>query len=103
MGKRNPIKGPGKYEGELFLTRRVFEDGSFDDEIGDVENFGWYGLFNGLTIKGQGPFYGIISENNQGFVSGAWYKTEKEMKDKWDEIIQAYDEFMDDEEEEKGD
>lgn len=100
MARRNPIRGPGKYEGELFLTKYASEAGSYDEELGDVEGFGWYGLINGLEVKGQGPFYGIISENNQGFVSGAWYKTEKEMRNKWSEIESDYEDFMSEGEEE---
>lgn len=101
MGRRNPIKGPGKYEGELYLTKYVSEEGFYDEELGDVEGFGWYGLINGLKVKREGPFYGIISENNQGFVSGAWYKTEKEMKNKWNEIENDYEVFQDEAEKEE--
>lgn len=100
MVKRNPIKGPGKYEGELFLTKYASEAGFYDEELGDVEGFGWYGKIDNLEVKGKGPFYGIISENNQGFVSGVWYKTQEEMQEAWTGIEEAYEEFAGEEEEE---
>lgn len=103
MAKRNPIKGPGKFEGELYITRYVYDEGFYDEELGDVGGFGWYGLIDGMNIKGRGLFYGIISENNFGFVSGQWFKDRKEMKNKWAEIEEAYSEFEEGEEEEEGD
>lgn len=88
--RQNPIKGPGKYEGELYATRYAHENP--DDELGDVQDFGWFGRFSG-KIKGRGPFHIITQEDNNGFVYGKFYETESELNDAWDDIETEYAEF----------
>lgn len=50
----NPIKGPGKFEGETYAARYAYEN--VDQSIGSVDELGWYGVFTG-KIKGRGPFH----------------------------------------------
>lgn len=88
--RRNPIKGPGKFEGELYLTRFAYEN--VDDELGDVQDFGWYGRMSG-KVKGRGPFHIIVHEDSQGFVSGDRYDTEAEMMRDWRKLEREYEKF----------
>jgi len=92
MTRKNPIQGPGKYEGELFLTRYASENP--DDELGDVQDFGWYGNFSG-KVKGRGPFHLIVAEDSQGFVTGQTFPTEQAMRAEWERIERAYEQFND--------
>lgn len=86
-----PIKGPGKYEGETRAVKYAHENP--DDELGDVEGFGWYGNFSG-KIKGRGPFHIITTEDNYGFVSGQMFPTKTAMLKKWNEIESDYSDFV---------
>jgi hypothetical protein len=86
-----PIKGPGKFEGETYLVRDLYDKG-VDEEIGSSDELGWFGRFAG-KIKGRGPFYVIITENSMGFVSGSFYNNEEELEDAWQEIVAEYDEY----------
>lgn len=81
---------PGKFEGNesQLMAQAVYQaslDGT-DEELGDVDNFGWYGL-----VKGKRYSF-ILSEDSQGFVT-VNYGTHAEMKAQWDKIEKAYDEF----------
>lgn len=96
MSRRNPIKGPGKFEGETYAARFAYENP--DEDLGDSETFGWYGNFSG-KIKGRGPFHIIVNENSQGFVTGEFFPTEKAMRKQWRAIEREYDEFAGDNEE----
>ena len=95
-----PIKGPGKFEGETYLTKAAYNLGAYDSEIGDVGDFGWYALMVNWFTKGKGPFHGIITENNVGFVSGKWYKTADEANGDWQLIEDDYGAFIREENEE---
>lgn len=85
-----PIKGPGKFEGETYATRYAHEN--YDEDLGDVEGFGWYGNFSG-KIKGRGPFHIIVNEDSQGFVYGTHYPTKAAMLEDWRRIEMDYDDF----------
>lgn len=95
---RNPIKEPGKFEGELYVTRYAHENP--DDEIGSVDELNWFGRFSG-KVKGRGPFHIITEENSQGFVWGKLYDTEKEMMKAWHEVEREYDQFYEQQEQVK--
>lgn len=77
---------PGKYEGcESAMVGRILSEWQ-DEELGDVQDFGWYGL-----IKGK-RYWFIVSEDNYGFVdyvSG----TPEEIQKKWDTLEDEYSEF----------
>jgi hypothetical protein len=92
---KNPIKGPGKFEGETYAARYAYDN--VDEDLGDVQTFDWYGKFSG-KIKGRGPFYIIVRENNQGFVYGEFFKTEAELNHQWRRIERAWDKFSDEDE-----
>jgi hypothetical protein len=92
---KNPIKGPGKFEGETYAARYAYDN--VDEDLGDVQTFDWYGKFSG-KIKGRGPFHIIVRENNQGFVYGEFFKTEAELNRQWRRIERAWDKFSDEDE-----
>ena len=87
---KNPIKGLGKFEGGTYATRFAYDNP--DDEIGSVDELGWYGKFSG-KIKGRGPFHIIVNEDSQGFVSGEMFKSEKELNKAWREIEKEYETY----------
>jgi hypothetical protein len=89
---RNPIKGPGKFEGETYIARYVHEEP--DEDIGSVDELGWYGRFSG-KIKGRGPFHLYVFEGSQGFVTASFFDTKAELDDAWDEIEAAYSNYYD--------
>lgn len=75
--------GPGKFEGcgnYAKVAEYLYE--SCDEELGDVEFFGWYGKFAG-KIKGRGPFFAVVSEDSNGFVDVTYYDTEQELENEW--------------------
>lgn len=86
--KVNPIKGPGKFEGETYAARYAYENP--DEDLGDSETFGWYGRFSG-KIKGRGPFFIIVEEQSQGFVTGTFFDTEKQLEKAWARIEREWE------------
>ena len=62
----NKVRYPGKFEGcsdqELGENLYTLSLDGCDDELGDAESFGWYGL-----IKFDDGTWYIISEDNCGF------------------------------------
>ena len=88
--RKNPIKGPGKFEGETYLARYAYENP--DEETGSVDELGWYGRFSG-KVKGRGPFHVIVNEDSQGFVNGVIYNTEREMQRDWRRIEKEYERY----------
>lgn len=97
MNRANPIKGPGKFEGETYVAKHIYENNFTDAEIGSVDELGWYGRFSG-KLKGRGPFHVIVSESSDGFVSGEFFDTEKQMMKAWRGIEQEYENFGEGEE-----
>lgn len=119
-----PYPGPGKYEGGLAIDEwaHVMTMAGCDDEAGDVAERGeWYGLMRG-PFKADGPFaditpvaiaeYGItddelaylaavagciVREDNQGFVSVAWYDDAATMERDWAEVDASFADEADDE------
>lgn len=94
---KNPIKGPGKFEGSTFAGKYAYENA--DKEIGSVDELGWFGNFSG-KIKGRGPFHIIVSEDNQGFVYDEFFDTKEKMLKRWNKIEHAYEKFYDESESE---
>jgi len=95
--------GPGKFEGEGNLGEWLYQqtmDGS-NDELGDVEGFGWYGLLlfsKPVLVREDGEDAytfqaAICSEGNTGFFSAETYDTEEEANDVWAKIEAEYAEF----------
>ena len=96
---------PGKYEGEIIaapLLHGLALDGWCDDECGEVDAHGWFGLIRGpingfgndaipadpdLTAdeldelaEAVGP---IVTEDAQGFVSGGVYTEPAHLEADW--------------------
>lgn len=87
-----PIKGPGKFEGETYVVKWVYE--TSDGGIGESDSIGWFDYYSG-KIKGKGPFHVIITENSVGFVSGRFFDTEAQMMKAWNRIENEVDKFYD--------
>jgi 1,2-phenylacetyl-CoA epoxidase PaaB subunit len=90
LKKKNPIQRPGKFEGETYAARYAYENP--DDEIGSSSELGWFGKFSG-KIKGRGPFYIIVSEDNNGFVHAEFFDSEAEFNKAWSEIEAEYEKY----------
>lgn len=70
-----------------------------DKELGDVQDFGWFGLILNI-IKGnlsKGQSY-IVHEDNYGFFDYRVYNTVKESEEEWARLEEDYEEFMKDSE-----
>lgn len=99
-------------------------DGGPDEEVGDVQDFGWYGLlrfkaepdgsvreFDDYAVELElspdeiaedlrGHAGGIIYEDSQGFVDVTLFKTEGELEKAWDELLSEAEEFYGEEDSE---
>lgn len=112
--------GPGKFD--TILDSFVYSmslDGGADEEIGESESFGWYGLLRGpftdedvdrlneiaaeqkddpLTDEEEEMLLGskggaIMSEVSTGLVHIEYFDTEKGAKDAWEEVAAEYEKF----------
>lgn len=115
--------GPGKFEGNESLEVAEFLNdiagsGMTDDQIGDVESFGWHALItdldwfktrddlqgysnSGMTWDELGnlkdalkPAY-IVLEDNNGFFTYREFDSNDEARAEWKAITQEYLELMD--------
>lgn len=99
-----PTRGPGKFEGELELCRVLYDfslDSGQDEDIGAVDEGGYYMLFLGLTAKEVGGNIGgikaaILEENEQGFVSASYYDSDVEAQAAWNALVDSFQSFGDD-------
>jgi hypothetical protein len=108
--------GAGKFEGNesLEVSEYLYEttmNGLVDDEIGDVESFGWHALVTGIdddldlldVITGNipdnlvdlKPAY-IVSEDNNGFFTYGEFESSDEARAEWKDITQEYLALMSD-------
>jgi len=113
-----------KFSSELDeLLYQASLDGGPDEEVGDAQDFGWYGLmrlkpddsdyFIDLADEGgwddpegawdqlKGKAGAIIYEDSQGSVDVTYYATEDALNKAWDKILQEADEFYGEEGEEE--
>ena len=84
----------GKFEGngDEKLAELLYEaslNGELDEEIGSVDELGWYGRF----IDRVDLLYYILTEDSQGFFSYQQYATLPELNVAWDEIEAMYETF----------
>ena len=108
--------GPGKFEGNesLEVAEMLYAmvgDGMQDDEIGDVQSFGWHALItdadknipedhwpmqdeDGRVLEVK-PAY-IVLEDNNGFFSYRGYDLNTLARRAWKDITQEYLALMDD-------
>lgn len=116
LEKNDPIlndrPGPGKFEGNhsLSLSEKLHEitmDGC-NEELGDVQGFGWYGLilspFEGEEIERlplspmrKGPSF-IVAEDSNGFFTYTEFDDEDAALQAWHSLEEEYSTFMEEEE-----
>lgn len=106
----------GKFSGPLEEAIYVASlDGGPDEEIGDAQDFGWYGL---MRFKKDDEQYfrdlareehidlteedyeiirshagAIIYQNQSGFVFVSYYKDKDDLEDAWNEVVSEADKF----------
>lgn len=96
--RKNPYRG--KFEGSGKLGEALHEmvsDSSFlDDELGDVNDFGWYGLVIDAKVPGhRGMIHAIVNEDSQGFFDVTVYPSKAKAHTAWDRVKDEYDTFCD--------
>ena len=100
--------GLGKFEGNFncSLAKALYDtvmEGGVDDEIGDAEDFGWFGKveLKDLNIKEDGqPIAGaIVSQGSMGFFTYKTYPRDVELEQDWDEILAEAQDYYGEEEE----
>lgn len=66
-----------------------------DEDLGDVQDFGWYGLIfhviKGNLSKGQSY---IVHEDNYGFFDYTKYDSKSKALEDWAILEKEYDDFM---------
>lgn len=102
--------GPGKFD--TILDSMVYDsslDGC-DEELGDSETFGWYGLIRGqvvadetkaeLTTEERALVFAsvgaIVDSNSQGFVGVQYFESDAELEAAWAALEAEYAEFAED-------
>ena len=116
----NEIRPYGLGKFDTILDAYVYSvslDGGCDEELGECDSFGWYGLMrNGRTIfRDHDPLLEslneteqnqltesagvILHEGSQGFVSVKYFDTKAELEAAWTELEKAYAETIEDEDE----
>lgn len=95
--------GPGKFEGNesLEVSEYLYDivgDSMQDDEIGDVETFGWYALITDadenlplerFPLPGLKPAY-IVVEDSNGFFSYTEFDLKTQAWRAWKQITSDY-------------
>jgi len=61
----------------------------YDDELGEVDGFGWYALVHGKRWSW------IVHEDSQGFFDYGEYESKSEAISNWCDIQDDYDVFLD--------
>jgi len=110
--KKNAKRGPGKFRTDL--DSDIYElslEGGPDEELGDAQDFGWYGLMSdgqsivddlrGLGVELDDEGYEflkdkagcILNEDSQGFVTVTYYDTTKELEKAWQDLEDEAEEF----------
>lgn len=89
---------PGKFEASGDIGERLHElsmDG-VDEELGDVGDFGWYGLL--LDVEGVPDVrHAIVTEDNDGFFDYESFDTKADALKEWKRIEKEYEEFFEEE------
>lgn len=100
--------GPGKFEGNpsLEISEALYAivgNGGHDDEIGDVQSFGWHALItefdpydeDGNFLWDAKPAY-IVLEDSNGFFSYQEFDLNTLARRAWKDITQEFLALMDD-------
>ena len=118
---------PGKFEGELAIAEYVYKlvgESWQDDEIGSVDEMGWYGLFRFKDTENKARFLKgleeaaaeegesltpeerkfvmrlaglIVSESESGGFGVNWFTNKRELDAAWSEIQDDYEKFYEEE------
>ena len=88
---------PGKFEGtaDEELAEELYAaigDGA-DEELGDVEGFGWYGLLVDFETAAGDTVHVIVNEDHQGFFDYEEYDTAAQARRAWKQLEKEYEEF----------
>lgn len=94
----------GKFENKA--TELLYEmslDGGGDEECGDVERGGWFGLmrgpFNdgkGNEIPGLGHYVGaILQQTNEGFVYSEFFTSKTKLDKTWKKVCKEAEKYED--------
>ena len=97
---------PGKFEANENQTiaeklEKITLNGFHDNELGDVENFGWYALilnFKEFNFQTIGKSY-IVNQDNYGFFTYTEFETENEAQKAWSELENEYEQYESENEE----
>ena len=94
--------GPGKFSSnveEYFYNMSM--DYGPDDELGSVDEIGWYGLLlfkeDPVLVDEEIVVAAIVYENSEGFIEVETFNDHEVATDKW---LTLREEFMDDEDDE---
>lgn len=80
------------------ISETLYADHFPTDEIGNVGDFGWYGLFKTPFLGGTGGW--ILFEDSQGFVDSAAYGSADELSKAWNcVVVQAMEYYADSDDE----
>lgn len=85
---------PGKFEASSEIGEKLHEislDGC-DEELGDVQDFGWYGLL--IDSGCEDAKFAIASEDSDGFVDFESFATEAKAREAWKKLVNKYDDFI---------
>jgi hypothetical protein len=87
----------GKFEGcaDSKLAERLYSitmESGQDDEIGDVQTFGWYAIIKNLGGIGKFKSY-IVNEDNYGFFTYTEFNTVKEAGAEFHSLVSDYEQF----------
>jgi len=78
-----------KYDAISEKLNDVAMDGFATEEYGSCQEEGFW---SALIITDD--LFGIIEEDSQGFVEYEVYKTEKEARDKWEDMVNRWQEIF---------
>lgn len=60
-------------------------DSEQDEQIGSVDELGWFALFRG--------YLAILESDSQGFVAAAQFDNEETLQRAWDETVRQYEDY----------
>jgi hypothetical protein len=90
----------GKFEGNADqdlaeYLHKLSLDGCNDRELGDVQDFGWYGLLLHIAGKGRMKSY-IVHNDNYGFFDYTEYNNKDSALEAWTKLESEYEKFYGD-------
>jgi hypothetical protein len=90
--------GSGKFAGcaDADVAEALYDmtlEGGANEEIGSVQELGWYGLLIDTGV--QGVPHAIVNEDSDGFFTYQEFQTEDAARRRWSRIESMYDEYDD--------